>query len=90
MPYVARKGDQDDLGYTITSEVSDNVRVNGQPVAMKGSLMDDGIAIVSDVIDTVRVNGRPVAVKGSRTEYHPQDPKGVGTIVTASDNVRVG
>ena len=87
---VARKGDLDSLGYSISTEVSENVRVNRIPVAMKGSLMNDGIAIVGEVSNTVKVNGRQVALIGSTTEYHPNDPKGVATIIQGSENVRVG
>lgn len=87
---IARKGDQDDLGHTIESDCSSDVRINGQPVALKGSLMEDGVAITGEVSDTVRVNGRFVALKGSTTEYHEKKKKGVGTIKEASDDVRVG
>ena len=87
---IARKGDADDLGYTIESDCSADVKVNGQPVALKGSLMNDGAAITNNVGDTVRVNGRYVALKGSGTEYHENEPKGEGTIQEASDDVRIG
>jgi uncharacterized Zn-binding protein involved in type VI secretion len=85
---IARKGDQDDLGYTIESDCSPDVKINGQPVALKDSLMNDGVAIVSEVSSTVRVNGRPVALKGSQTEYHEHRPKGIGTIDQGSDDVK--
>lgn len=86
---IARKGDTDDLGYIITSDVADGVKINGQPVAVKGSKMDDGVAIVGDVSDTIKVNGQPVALKGSTTERHEQNPrKGIGTINQGSDNTK--
>lgn len=87
---IARKGDQDDLGYTIESDCSPDVKINGQPVALKGSMMDDGVAITSEVSSSVRVNGRFVALKGSITEYHEQEPKGIGTINQASDDTKAG
>lgn len=87
---VARKGDIDSLGYNIQSEVSENVKVNGIPVALKNSTMNDGVAIVGEVSLTVKVNGRFVALKGSTTEYHPNDPKGVATIIQGSENVKIG
>lgn len=87
---IARKGDTDDLGYTITSECDDTVKINGQPVAVKGSKMDDGVAIVDGVSETVKVNGIPVALKGSTTERHEHKPKGVGTINQGSDDTKSG
>lgn len=90
---IARKGDQDDLGYIITSDVQEDVKINGQPVAVKGSTMDDGVAIVTDCSTTVRVNGQPVALKGSQTEEHRGDgnrPRGVGTIIQSSDDTSAG
>jgi uncharacterized Zn-binding protein involved in type VI secretion len=82
---IALKGDQDDLGYTIESDCSTDVRINGKPVALKGSLMNDGVAIVTDVSSGFRINGRLVALKGSQTEYHEHNPKGIGTIQASSD-----
>jgi len=87
---IARKGDADDLGYTIESDCSDDVKINGQPVALKGSLMNDGVAITNNVSDTIKVNGRFVALKGSGTEYHENNPKGEGTSQEASDDTKAG
>ena len=88
MPGIARKGDQDDLGYTITGELSDNVRVNGIQVALKGSTMNDGVTIIDGCSTTVRVNGVVVAVKGSQTEKHPKENQ-IGTIQQGSPDVNI-
>jgi uncharacterized Zn-binding protein involved in type VI secretion len=85
---IARKGDTDDLGYTIVGDCSTDVKINGQPVALKDSTMDDGVAIVSELSTSIKVNGRFVALKGSRTEYHEHKPKGIGTINQGSDDVK--
>ena len=88
---IAVKGDYDDRGYVITSDVADDVKINGQPVALKGSKMDDGVAIVDEVSDNIRINGIPVALKGSKTEYHERKPrKGIGTIIQGSDGTNTG
>jgi len=89
---AARKGDTDDFGYTITSGVSDSVRIDGAYVATQGSTMDDGVAIIGGLIDSVKINGQPIAVKGSTTDKHPHNPGGhqPGTINSGASDVRIG
>jgi uncharacterized Zn-binding protein involved in type VI secretion len=91
MAGIARKGDTDDLGHTITSGCDDGVLINGVPVAVKGSAMDDGVAISSGVISGILVNGVPVAVIGSTTDPHAQDPgqNQSGTINSGDSNTNV-
>lgn len=85
---IARKGDMDQLGYVITGEVSDNVKINGQPVALKDSTMNDGVAITGELSTTIKVNGRPVALKDSTTDRHERNPKGPGIIMQGSNNTK--
>jgi len=87
---AARKGDTDDLGYSITGAVSDTVTINGRPAAVKGSTMNDGETITGGCSSTVTINGKPAAVKSSTTTPHKNDPKGTGTINSGSDTVTIG
>jgi uncharacterized Zn-binding protein involved in type VI secretion len=89
MAGIARQGDTDNFGHTITSGCDSGVLIDGKPVAVKGSTMDDGVAITGDVINTVTVNGVPVVVIGSTTDPHTQDPgKGhIGIIKVGDDGV---
>jgi uncharacterized Zn-binding protein involved in type VI secretion len=91
MAGIARKGDTDNLGHSITSGCDEGVLINGVPVAVKGSAMDDGVAVSSGVISGVLVNGVPVAVIGSATDPHAQDPgqNQSGTINSGESGVDV-
>lgn len=89
MPGIARQGDTDNFGYTISGGCDSGVTIDGVPVAVKGSTMSDGVAITSGVDSGVTVNGIPVAVIGSTTDPHPNDPgkNQHGTINTGDNGV---
>ena len=89
---VARIGDSDNFGHTISGGGSTNVTVNGLSVALQGSTMDDGATINGGVSGTVRINGRYAATMGSTTTPHPNYPgrNQSGTIIAGSPTVTVG
>jgi uncharacterized Zn-binding protein involved in type VI secretion len=86
---IARQGDTDNFGHTITGGCDAGVMIDGKPVAVKGSTMDDGVSITGGTIAGVTINGVPVAVIGSTTDPHTQDPglNQSGTIQTGDAGV---
>ena len=91
MSGIARKGDTDNFGHSISGGCDAGVTIDGAPVAVKGSTMDDGVSITSGTIPTVRFNGQPAAVVGSTTEKHTRDPgsKQQGTINSGASAVNI-
>lgn len=89
MPSIACKDDTDDLGFTITGECSDSVKINGKPVAVEGSTMDDGAAINVNLSTLLKIDGKPVVIVGSGTEPHKRVPyvNQPGTIQTGDSSV---
>ena len=87
MSGIARKGDTDNFGHTITGGCEDGVTIDGNAVAVKGSTMDDGVSINSGTVSGVTVNGIPVAVIGSGTDPHTKDPgKNQSGTINVGDN----